>query len=212
MRIGAAPSTGDPVRHAGEGFRKAMQRLYPPLANAKEYHTKRKMRFLRRSLSHRFTHKELDMRTLVTRSGLAAIASAAWLGLASAAMAAPVSFSVPLTGTQQVPPVQTAGSGKADITYDPATKNVTWSISYDGLSSPATMAHFHGPAAAGANAGVQIWLSKHGDTAVSSPITGHATLTAEQDKQFEAGQWYVNIHTKSHPGGEIRGQVVPPKH
>ncbi|WP_414650887.1 CHRD domain-containing protein [Eoetvoesiella sp.] len=151
------------------------------------------------------------MRNLVTRGGLAAIASAAWLGLASAAMAAPVSFSVPLTGAQQVPPVQTAGSGKADITYDPATKDVTWSISFDGLSSPATMAHFHGPAAAGANAGVQVWLSKRGD-AVSSPITGHATLTAEQDKQFEAGQWYVNIHTKSHPSGEIRGQVVPPKH
>ncbi|MBV8471971.1 MAG: CHRD domain-containing protein, partial [Hyphomicrobiales bacterium] len=25
------------------------------------------------------------------------------------------------------------------------------------------------------------------------------------------GQWYINIHTKDHPDGEIRGQVAPPK-
>ena len=38
-----------------------------------------------------------------------------------------------------------------------------------------------------------------------------ATLTPEQAKQFSDGEWYVNVHTQSHPAGEIRGQVVPPK-
>jgi len=33
----------------------------------------------------------------------------------------------------------------------------------------------------------------------------------EQAQQFMAGDWYVNVHTKEHPGGEIRGQVMPPK-
>lgn len=125
-------------------------------------------------------------------------------------LAASQSFEVTLTGAQQVPPVDTAGKGTAKLTYDPATRVVHWTITYEGLSGAVTMAHFHGPAEPGKNAGVQVWLAKQG-SAVQSPIRGHATLTPDQAKQFEAGEWYVNLHTKAHPGGEIRGQVVPPK-
>ena len=71
---------------------------------------------------------------------------------AGAALAAATSFKVPLSGAQCVPAVDTTGSGTADLTYDPATRVVTWNISYTGLSSAMTMAHFHGPAAAGKNA------------------------------------------------------------
>lgn len=132
-------------------------------------------------------------------------------GTLSLAQAAPVSFQVPLAGAQQVPPVQTSGSGNADLTYDASTRVVTWNITFSGLSSPATMAHFHGPAAAGKNAGVKLWLSKKGSTDVTSPISGQATLSADDAKMFEAGDMYINVHTKEHPNGEIRGQVVPPK-
>lgn len=129
---------------------------------------------------------------------------------AAFALAAPTSFQVPLTGAQQVPPVQTAGNGTANLTYDPATRVVTWTITYGGMLSPVTMAHFHGPAEPGKNANVQIWLSKQGSP-VESPIKGEATLTPEQAQQFTAGEWYVNVHTRDHPSGEIRGQVMPPK-
>lgn len=128
---------------------------------------------------------------------------------AGLAQAAPVSFSVPLSGATQVPPVQTSGSGTANLTYDPATRAVTWSITFSGLSSTPFMAHFHGPAAPGKNASVVVWLTKKGSP-VSSPITGSATLTPAQAQQFTAGEWYVNLHTKDHPAGEIRGQVKPP--
>jgi len=138
---------------------------------------------------------------------LCALSTALWVGTA---LAASQSFQVPLTATQGVPPVETGGKGMADLTYDPGTRVVTWNITYSGLSGPATMAHFHGPAAKGENAGVQIWLSKPGSPA-ESPITGQATLTPEQAKDFAAGKWYVNVHTQAHPAGEIRGQVLPPK-
>lgn len=132
------------------------------------------------------------------------------IGGTSVVQAAPVSFQVPLSGAQCVPPVQTSGMGTADLTYDPATRVVTWKIPYSGLSSATTMAHFHGPAKPGENGPALIWLSVQGSPP-ANPLTGSATLTPEQAKQFSAGEWYVNVHTKSNPAGEIRGQVVPPK-
>ena len=133
--------------------------------------------------------------------------AASWGG---SAMAATQSFQVPLVGSQQVPSVETAGMGMAELTYDPATRMVTWTITYAGLSGPVTMAHFHGPAAKGENAAPQVWLTKQGSPA-ENPIKGQATLTPDQAKEFLAGKWYVNLHTQAHPAGEIRGQVVPPK-
>ncbi|HUZ74290.1 MAG TPA: CHRD domain-containing protein [Stellaceae bacterium] len=142
--------------------------------------------------------------------GVFALAAFAWMGSATLAQAATMSFAVPLSGAAQVPPVTTAGTGTADLTYDPATRVVTWSVTYSGLSGPATMAHFHGPAAAGKNAPVEVWLTHKGEK-VTSPIKGTATLSPAEAKQFMAGDLYINVHTKAHPGGEIRGQVVPPK-
>lgn len=132
-------------------------------------------------------------------------------GTLTLAQAAPVSFEVPLTGAQQVPPVQTPGSGKAELTYDANTRVVTWNVSFRGLLSQPTMAHFHGPAPVGKNAGVKVWLSQRGNMEVTSPISGQATLSPDDARMFEAGDMYINVHTKDHPDGEIRGQVVPPK-
>jgi hypothetical protein len=129
---------------------------------------------------------------------------------AAPSQAAPQSFKVTLTGAQQVPPVQTSATATADLSYDPATRVVTWSVTYSGLSGPATMAHFHGPAAAGKNGPPVIWLTAKGKP-VENPIKGEATLTPEQAQQFSAGEWYINVHTQANPGGEVRGQVVPPK-
>jgi hypothetical protein len=139
--------------------------------------------------------------------GVIPLVAALWSGFS---LAAPKKFTVALTGAEQVPPVQTSGSGKADLAYDPANRKVVWSITYTGLSGPVTMAHFHGPAAAGKNAGVAVWLTRQG-APVGGYIKGGATLTPEQAEQFAAGQWYINLHTKDHPDGEIRGQVAPPK-
>jgi CHRD domain len=138
-----------------------------------------------------------------------AVCSTAVFAWAATTKAAPEAFKVALTGAQQVPPVETAGSGAADLTYDPATRMLTWSVSYTGLSGPATMAHFH-VGGEGKNGPVAIWISKQGSP-TESPIKGEATLTPEQAQQFAAGGWYVNVHTQAHPAGEIRGQAMPPK-
>jgi hypothetical protein len=147
----------------------------------------------------------MSQRTLVMLAGLALT------GTMTLAQAAPVSFTVPLTGAQQVPPVQTQGTGTANLSYDPDTRVVTWTITFNALSSAATMVHFHSPAASGKNAPPKIWLSEKGAAAVTSPINGQATLSTADAQEFLAGEMYVNVHTKDHPAGEIRGQVLPPK-
>jgi hypothetical protein len=43
----------------------------------------------------------------------------------------------------------------------------------------------------------------------TSPFSGEAQITPEQFNQLSSGQWYVNVHTAAHPGGEIRGQLRP---
>ncbi|SRR5579875_1504193 len=149
------------------------------------------------------------MLAVVSRRTVFAVAGLACVAWAASASAAPVKFSVPLSGAAQVPAVTTGGKGTASLSWDPSTRIVTWRITYSGLSSGATMAHFHN-GAAGTNGPVVIWLTKKGG-AVKSPIVGKTTLTPEQAQQFEAGDWYINVHSKTHPGGEIRGQVMPPK-
>jgi CHRD domain len=134
----------------------------------------------------------------------------ATVGWTVASQADPVSVRVPLSGMEEVPPVQTAGSGVAEFVYDPETRTVKWVVTYNGLSGPATMAHFHGPATQGTKGPVVVWLSKQGSPA-DSPLTGQTILTPEQAVQFAAGQLYVNVHTQANPGGEIRGQAILPK-
>lgn len=141
-----------------------------------------------------------------TRYGLVglAVAAAVTTGiLAGPASAETMTMKTMLSGAQQVPPVTTGGRGEVDTTYDTATKTLTWRGTYTGLSGPATAAHFHGPAALGANAGVAIPAP-----APASPFMGSAVLTDAQATALTEGRMYFNIHTAANPGGEIRGQVT----
>jgi hypothetical protein len=113
-------------------------------------------------------------------------------------------FKASLDGKSEVPATTSSGTGTADIDYDPASKKLSWKVTYSGLSGPATAAHFHGPAEAGKNAGVAVAIPNAG----TSPAEGSATLTDAQAADFLAGKYYVNVHTQANPGGEIRGQVA----
>jgi hypothetical protein len=136
----------------------------------------------------------------------AAIGAVAILA-AGAASAEVMHFTARLNGAAETPPNDSKGTGSAKVNLDTTTKTLSWTVTYSGLSGPATMAHFHGPAPVGKAAGVAVPLV--GD--VSSPAKGSATLTDAQITQLKSGLWYVNVHTAAHPGGEIRGQVLQAK-
>jgi hypothetical protein len=140
---------------------------------------------------------------------LKAIAAAAALLVLSAGAANAAVFNVTtsLKGADEVPPNATKGKGTVSATLDTNTKAFSYAVTYTGLTGPATAAHFHGPAAPGANAPPIITI-----TSVTSPIRGTTTLTDTQIADLKAGKWYFNVHTAAHPGGEIRGQLkVTPK-
>jgi hypothetical protein len=86
-------------------------------------------------------------------------------------------------------------------------KEITYDVTFSGFASAVTAAHIHGPAEAGKDAGVVVPLGNN----PTSPIHGTAKLTAEQEQQLTAGMYYVNVHTKNHPGGAIRGQLMAVK-
>jgi hypothetical protein len=124
-----------------------------------------------------------------------------------AAATQPVQLGASLAAASEVPPVNSSGRGDAQVTYDKASKQLRWNVTYAGLTGPATAAHFHGPAGSGANAPVVVNIAPAGPP--MSPITGSAQLTDQQADQLLAGQWYLNVHTAANKGGEIRGQVMP---
>ena len=116
-----------------------------------------------------------------------------------------IHFTAKLDGASETPANASKGTGSAEATLDTKTKKLTWTVSYSGLSGPATMAHFHGPAPAGKAAPVAVPLTPP----LASPVHGSATLTDTQVGDLRGGLWYVNIHTAKIPEGEIRGQLAP---
>jgi hypothetical protein len=108
------------------------------------------------------------------------------------------------------------GSGSGSVTL--SGNSLALALSFSGLSANATAAHIHGPASAGINAAVLYPLNALTTLgATAGTINGTVTLgdgtggftLAQQLQQLRDGQWYINIHSPSHPGGEIRGQLLP---
>lgn len=132
---------------------------------------------------------------------LAAVLSAAFV---SAGSAATVNYTAKLSGAREVPKTDSKGTGKLDATFDTQTKAFNYTLTFDGLSGPATAAHIHGPAMRTQNAGV---VAPLGDKNPTSPVTGSVTLTDDQVKMLRSSKLYVNVHTAANPGGEIRGTI-----
>ncbi len=60
--------------------------------------------------------------------------------------AASESFHATLKGNSEVPATSSSGTGTLDATFDPSTSVLDYTLTWSGLTGPATMAHFHGPA------------------------------------------------------------------
>jgi hypothetical protein len=117
----------------------------------------------------------------------------------------PLHVPVLLNGASEVPAVQTSASASALFTL--VGSELFYSVTFSGLSGPAIGAHIHGPADSTHNANVIIPFSP--PAAASGTFSGSVTLDRTNLAYLLAGQTYINIHTATNAGGEIRGQIYP---
>ena len=137
------------------------------------------------------------------------LALTAVLALGGAAHATTYSYSATLLGLNEVPPNASPGSGTAAVVYDDVAATITVNVSWSGLMAPATAGHIHGPADTAHNAGVLFPFSGvPAATAGAIPQQSFA-INSTQVGYLNTAMLYVNIHSSTFPGGEIRGQILP---
>jgi hypothetical protein len=102
------------------------------------------------------------------------------------------------------------GSGTASLTLNGS--DLSYSISFSGLSSPTTQGHIHGPTAT-SQPPAATFPVLHPFTFTTGTTAGSFSgtwtgLTPTQISDLNAGFMYVNIHSVAFPGGEIRGAIT----
>ncbi len=93
-----------------------------------------------------------------------------------------------------------------DITVDTSTGEVSGEVVYSGFTDAVTMVHIH-DGFAGSNGPVIVGLEASGSDRFVVPAG--TILDSGQLGAFNNGRLYLNLHTPSNPGGELRGQLVP---
>ena len=96
-------------------------------------------------------------------------------------------------------------TGQGNITATLNGDTLTVSGSFEGMSSPATMAHIHlGPKAVPGPVILRLDVS----AGSSGTVNGNLTLSPEQVRALHAESFYVQIHSETNPEGELRGWLT----
>jgi hypothetical protein len=130
-------------------------------------------------------------------------------------------FTAGLSGENEVPAVDSAGSGFSSVTISEDGTTLDFRLYVNDLDD-VTMAHIHvgGP---GANGPVAAFLFGPEDPGVAADgLIAEGTITeadliatagvfdgsmAQFVQLMQGGDTYVNVHTEANPSGEIRGQL-----
>jgi hypothetical protein len=127
-----------------------------------------------------------------------------------------------LTGSQEVPPVNTAADGKGNFRVNQENDTIQFRLRVDDASK-VTQAHLHcapvgenGPVVAFLFGNVPGGFDVDGELAdftltdaniVANTCSPVITTMDQLISAIQAGNIYANVHTVAHPNGEIRGQL-----
>jgi hypothetical protein len=130
-----------------------------------------------------------------------------------------------LLGVNETPSISTPATGRFRAVIDEDSGLITFTLRYENLTTPPAVAHIHFGERHVAG-GVMVFLCGGGGQPAcpASPAEITGSITAENvvgpavqgiaEGEFDevlaairAGASYVNVHTATFPGGEIRGQI-----
>lgn len=112
---------------------------------------------------------------------------------------------VQLSGARVVPANTSTGTGSAEISYDPTMKMITYKIVWQlgATAATTTKIPFHT-----SETGSDMIMITGFTTGSSGTLNGMTVaLTDSQIAQLLAGKWYIQIHSSTLPGGELRGNI-----
>jgi CHRD domain-containing protein len=120
---------------------------------------------------------------------------------------------IPMTGAQENPQTPSTALGSLDVYYAKNSKTLTYKVTWQGLADTIVGMHIHGVAPSGySTAIVQNILTTKNEAAF--PFRGgtySGTMLVDgvviKEEYLLDGYYYLNIHSKTYPGGEIRGQI-----
>lgn len=152
------------------------------------------------------TSAETDGDHVLSAEALDAAGNLTNSGDTTVTVANAVAFAVAASGDEEVGPVDSAGSAQADLTVNLVTGEVTGDLIVAGIVP--TAAHIH-DAFAGLSGPILIPLDPDASDPLLFTVPAGAMLDAAAIDRLMAGALYVNVHSAAHPGGELRGQILP---
>jgi hypothetical protein len=123
-----------------------------------------------------------------------------------------ITYAGELRGANEAPtPTSSTAVGAFFITIDTFNKTLTWDVT-SNVASP-TLAHIH-PGAAGAANSPIITFASSASAFTNGRTSGTTSIAGLSDTNFNGlintpQNFYVNVHSTTNGGGEIRGQLAP---
>lgn len=155
-------------------------------------------------------------RDLTRRPLVALVAFATFFLLALPALGGGRPLGADLDAASEVPPNTSPATGTARVTLNQGQGEVCFEIEASGFTSDILFAHIH-DAPAGVNGLVVVTLFDPGapgpdetlpaDTEFFSDCITGVDKDLIKDIRQNPSEYYINIHTLTNPGGEIRGQL-----
>lgn len=143
-------------------------------------------------------------------------------------------FSVPLSGFEEVPVLSTPARGTFFVRGSLDGTKIQWLLTYENLAGAVSQAHIHF-GASGTNGGISLFLCTNlgngpagtqacpTTSTMAAPVTGISTaadIVGPAAQGINAGDFaklvnaiiankaYVNVHSSTYAGGEIRAQLL----